>query len=122
MSIAPTFSIYYNQGYAARPTNYDWLYSEAFKQIERLNFFRDWEDPAEIPRFVERTLSDNFTPKNRATDNLLQSALGFEPTEHSDAPPYITPHPFDRLAEAHAKHNIQPCVDFGFEPTDGEGQ
>ena len=47
--------------------------------------------------------------QNRAYQNLLQSALGFEPTEHSDAPPYIPTAPTTKP---------QPCVDFGFEPTE----
>ena len=90
------------------------------------------------PRFVERTLSDNFTPiahneifapieemkatireaggwdsywvkQSLATHNFLASALGFEPTDHSDAPPYISATPTTKP---------QPCVDFGFEPTE----
>jgi len=114
---------------------------------------------AKEPRFVERTLSDNFALlphhhvfapieqmkadireaggwiaywekqnpiaqhlsweakfheefqryQSHAYNNLLHSALGFEPTEHSDAPPYIPTTPTS---------NPQPCIDFGFEPTE----
>jgi len=115
---------------------------------------------AKEPRFVERTLSDNFALlphhhvfapieqmkadireaggwiaywekqnpiaqhlsweakfheefqryQSHAYNDLLQSALGFEPTEHSDAPPYIPTTP--------TTSNPQPCIDFGFEPTE----
>ena len=224
----PTFEPHYNQGYEARPINYDALYEEAFKQIgertiitlstERVSIDGGmrvmWNRPlalrikhnpnavkefcperfadalqqslgsevliheeiarAKEPRFVERTISNYFTPlshrevfapiekmkadireaggwdaywakKNteamdtiqsrydalplhmkhpqdrfnhwmgvitqqaRAYDNFLASALGFEPTEHSDAPPYIPTTPTSKP---------KPCVDFGFEPTE----
>lgn len=50
-----------------------------------------------------------FTQQARAYDNFLASALGFEPTEHSDAPPYIPTTPTAKP---------KPCIDFGFEPTE----
>jgi hypothetical protein len=46
----------------------------------------------------------------RATDGVLQSAIGFEPTDasklHHDIPPFV-PQP-----------KPQVCIDFGFEPTE----
>ena len=50
--------------------------------------------------------------QRHATDNFLQSVLGFEATEHSDAPPYI-------LSTSTTKPQPNPCIDFGFEPTEG---
>lgn len=113
---------------------------------------------AKEPRFVMRTLSNNFTPidhsqvfapiedlkttireaggweaywaglpshdgerhlhwmrlaqQEERRFHSLQSALGFEPTEHSDAPPCIPTAPT-------TKPQPKPCVDFGFEPTEG---
>lgn len=119
----PTFSIAYHR-FEARPVNYDALYNEAFKQIgERTitvalphNFtpidHREIFAPIEEmkARIREAGGWDAYWAKqNRAYNNFLHSALGFEPTDHSDAPPYIP---------TTATSNPQPCIDFGFEPTE----
>lgn len=95
----PNFQLHYNQGYTALRIKHDALQQGLGSEL-----------------LIHEEIQQQ---QNRAYENLLQSALGFEPTDHSDAPPYITPAPFDRLAKAHAEHNIQPCIDFGFEPTEG---
>lgn len=181
----PNFQLHYNQGYAARPVNYDALYNEAFAQIGEARYifcadsFADefvkavkadalhdviagdvaasrWKDRSceltfdegdetcipkerldimiekvarvkvgselaiheEIARMklhIERPYIHALRrggweqQQDRAYQNLLQSALGFEPTDHSDAPPYIPTTPTAKP---------KPCVDFGFEPTE----
>lgn len=65
------------------------------------HFFWEAKFREEIERFEQH--------QSRAYQGLLQSALGFEPTEHSDAPPYIPTTPTAKP---------KPCVDFGFEPTE----
>ena len=138
----PTFEVAYIR-YEARPVNYDALYNEAFKQIgERTTvkltttrgdlseafitfnepiFKKTREMEAIQSRYDALPLHMKhpqdrfnhwmgvFAQQARAYDNFLASALGFEPTEHSDAPPYIPTTPTTKP---------QPCVDFGFEPTE----
>jgi hypothetical protein len=97
----PTFSIAYIR-YEAPFVNYDALYNEAFAQIgERFSPIENHFRLAEV--FAREMV------QARAYNNLLHSALGFEPTEHSDAPPYIPTTPTTKP---------KPCIDFGFEPTE----
>ena len=115
----PTFSIAYHR-FEAPTINYDALYNEAFAQIGERTTMNDEADfiqsrydalPLHMKHPQDRFnhLMRVFTQQARAYDNFLSSALGFEPTEHSDAPPYIPTTPTTKP---------QPCVDFGFEPTE----
>jgi hypothetical protein len=113
----PTFKVAYIR-YEARPVNYDALYNEAFAQIgERTTITLSTERVScqsgflsfNKPIFEMRRLMEVAEAEVRAYNNFLHSALGFEPTDHSDAPPYIPTTPTS---------NPQPCIDFGFEPTE----
>lgn len=62
----------------------------------------------EIARNKEASRATNHI--RQAVDFKVQSAIGFEPTEHSDSPPCIPTTPTTKP---------KPCIDFGFEPTEG---
>jgi|9_EtaG_2_1085328.scaffolds.fasta_scaffold22197_4 GTP cyclohydrolase III len=121
MSIAPTFSIHYNQGYAARPAPVTkdfgaWKFTPSDSELaihEEIATIRSRYDALPLhmkhPQDQLNHWMGLFTQQARAYDNFLQSTLGFEPTEHSDAPPYIP---------TTTKVKAQPCIDFGFEPTE----
>ena len=118
--INPTFTIHYNQGYTSKAIDYAALYNKAFAQIgERtLNFtpinHHEIFAPLEELKAEVREAGGwdaYWTKQNRATNNLLQSAIGFEPTDsselHHDMAPFLP------------QTKPQVCIDFGFEPTEG---
>ena len=102
----PTFNIHYHRYEATAPRNdevdYDALYGDAFAQIgDRLHLIENHFRWAEM---FAREMA-----QARAYNLFMNSLLGFEATDHSDAPPYIAPAPTARASV---------CIDFGFEPTE----
>ena len=130
----PHFTFAYHR-FEAPVLDYDALYEHAFKQIgERTvlsKAFITFNEPIftmtrgmeaiqsrydALPLHMKHPVDQHnhwmrlADAEARAFTHFADSIIGFEPTDHSDAPPYIsiTPNP---------KANV--CIDFGFEPTEG---
>jgi len=90
--------------------------------VEAGGWIAYWNERNPFAQHFARQVKFHEEIQRHQSRALMNHLLGFEPTDHSEEPPYIVPSSFhiQQFSETRPPtHTVKPCIDFGFEPTEG---